>query len=100
MIDSALLSYVKRKLNITWNDEDTNARVEEIVESAIPKMINILGISDPDFDFSEPGEEKTLFGAYCLYEWNHVAHEFQANYANDIAQVRERHEVKYHAGWG
>ena len=97
MVDSALLAQVKRKLNITWSDDDTEARVNEIVESAIPYMIRILGIADPDFDFSDAGAERTLFLAYCLYEWNHVAHEFQKNYSNDIAQVREFHEVNYYA---
>ena len=88
-----LIKQVKRKLNITWDDEDTNARVEDIIQSAIPDLIHRLGIADPDFDFSEPGAENTLFLAYCLYEFNHSLHDFADNYANQIAQVRARYEV-------
>ncbi len=90
-----LLGQVRRKLNITWDDDDTTARIEEIIESAIPTMIHKLGIADPDFDFSIPGMENNLFKSYCLYEWNHCVNEFDENYANDIAQVRARHEVDY-----
>jgi hypothetical protein len=31
-----------------------------------------------------------------LYEWNHCANEFDDNYANDIGQVREKHEVDHY----
>lgn len=89
-----LFSQVKRKLNITWEDDDTNARVTDIIGSAIPTMKHKLGIADPDFDFSELGMENNLFKAYCLYEYNHCANEFDDNYANEIAQVRAIHDVK------
>ncbi len=91
-----LFDQVKRKLNVTWEDDDTTARIEEIIDSAIPTLIHKLGIADPDFDFSVPGMENNLFRTYCLYEWNHCANEFDDNYANDIGQVREKHEVDYY----
>ena len=90
-----LYAQVRRKLNITWNDEDTESRVEEIIRSAIPALLHKLGIADPNFDFSEPSMENDLFKAYCLYEWNHCLNEFDDNYANNIAQVRAMHEVEY-----
>lgn len=85
---------VRRKLNITWNDPITDARVEDIINSAIPDLIHRLGITDPAFDFSVAGVENTLFLAYCIYEWNHCLHEFFINYASTIAGVRAIHEVK------
>lgn len=91
-----LIAQVKRKLNITWDDDDTNARVEDIIQSAIPDMIHILGIADPDFDFSQHGTENTLFLAYCLYEWNHTLNEFAENYSNLIMQTRAKQEVAHH----
>ena len=91
-----LLQQVKRKLNITWNDDDTNARIEDMVKSAIPEMLYILGIADPNFDFADAGTENTLFLAYCLYEYNHCLNEFQDNYSNMIAQTRAKHEVKHY----
>lgn len=94
-MNEKLTAQVKRKLNITWSDEDTNARVEDIIQSAIPTLLHKLGIADPDFDFSEPGMENNLFKAYCLYDWNHALNEFDDNYSNDIAQVQAKHDVEY-----
>lgn len=91
----SLLSQVKRKLNITWEDADTAARINDIILSAIPTLRHKLGIADPNFDFGEPGMENTLFLGYCLYDWNHCLNEFDENYANNIAQVRAKHEVDY-----
>ena len=96
MDNPTLMGQVRRKLNITWDDDDTTARIEEIMESAIPDLKHKLGIVDPLFDFSIPGAENTLFLAYCLYEWNHALSEFDLNYERMIAQVRAQHEVAYH----
>lgn len=89
-----LFEQVKRKLNVTWEDDDTTSRIEEIIESAIPDLKHKLGIFDSDFDFSVAGAENTLFKNYCLYEWNHCLNEFWNNYAEDIAQIRAKWAVK------
>ena len=89
----ALYNQVKRKLNITWEDEDTTSRLNDIIESAIPDLIDRLGITDPDFDFGVSGAENTLFLAYCLYEWNHALNEWEENYSRMIAKVRAKYEV-------
>lgn len=91
---AVLTSQVKRKCNITWEDEDTNARVDDIIKSAIPRLIHRLGITDSNFDFSAAGTENTIFLAYCFYEWNHALDEFDANYSQLIAETRDRHEVE------
>ena len=95
-MSETLFEQVKRKLNITWEDDETNANVERIINSAIPTLIYKLGITDKDFDFSVAGQENTLFLAYCLYEYNHCVNEFDDNYHNDIAQVQDKHAVAYH----
>ena len=90
----SLIEQVRRKLNITWSDEDTDKRVADISDSAAIALRHKLGISDPTYDFSQPGQENMLFLSLCLYEWNHATHEFDVNYANDIAQVRALYEAK------
>lgn len=95
-MDKTLFGQVKRKLNITWEDDETDARLNEIIDSAIPTLIHKLGIADPDFDFSKAGQENNLFKAYCFYEWNHAVDEFDNNYSNEIAQVQAKHEVLNH----
>ena len=93
MDNLVLLEQVKRKLNITWEDDETDALVEEIIESAIPVLKHKLGIVG-DFDFSVKGQENLLLKNYCLYEYNHCANEFDNNYSNEIAQIRAKHEVE------
>jgi hypothetical protein len=95
-MNDVLFQQVKRKLNITWEDADTNDRVTDIIESAIPDFKHLLGIVDDDFDFSKSGKENTLFKNYCLYEWNHCSNEFKPNYADDIAELQQKWAVKYH----
>lgn len=92
-MNDVLFAQVKRKLNITWEDEETNLLVREIIESAIPTLKRKLGIVG-NFDFSVEGQENTLFRNYCLYEYNHCANEFDENYSNEIAQLQAVHEVK------
>lgn len=96
MITDELIQQVRRKLNITWEEAETSARVNDIISSAIPDLIHRLGITDPDFDFSVAGAENTLFLAYCLYEWNHCANEFDENYSRMIATVRAKYEVRHY----
>ena len=100
MDNMTLFAQVKRKCNVTWDDPDTTARLEEIIASAIPDLIHRLGISDADFDFSKAGDENTLFKNYCFYEWNHALPDFFDNYADSIAQVRARNEVAYYIANG
>lgn len=94
MLMDALIAQVKRKLNITWNDEDTNARVADVINSATSHMRYMLGIKAEDFDFSKPGIENILLLAYCFYEWNHALDEFDTNYRPLIMSAREKYEVE------
>lgn len=95
-MNAELFLQVKRKLNITWEDSETDARVKDIIKSAIPTLKHKLGITDSSFDFATESAENTLFLAYCLYEWNHSTNEFDVNYANDIAQIRMKNEVAFY----
>ena len=100
MTNQELFSQVQRKLNITWEDEVTTARINEIIASAIPDLKHKLGIVDADFDFSVAGIENTLFLNYCLYEWNHSLADFDINYERVIAQVRAKNDVAYFVAKG
>lgn len=93
-MNEALFAQVKRKLNVTWSDPETDANINDIINSAEVAMRHKLGITSPYFDFSQPGMENNLFRAYCLYDFNHCLNEFDVNYANDIAQARDVHILK------
>lgn len=93
VFSEGLLAKVKRKLNITWSDAETDARVSDIMQIAAVELRHKIGLADT-FDFEAPGQEQKLFLALCLYEWNHAANEFDANYSNDLMQARQRREVE------
>ena len=93
MYNQELFEQVKRKLNITWEEDETDSLVEEIIRAAIPTLKHKLGIVGT-FDFSVAGQENMLFKNYCLYEYNHCANEFDVNYSNEIAQLQAVHSVK------
>lgn len=94
-MNETLLQQVKRKLNITWSDTDTDNRVSDIIAQAETVMLHKIGITDTAFDFSESGIVNVLFLAYCLYLYNHCENEFENNYLSDILQARAIYEVKY-----
>lgn len=83
---------VKRKLDITWEDAGTDARVADIIAVALPTMRHKLGLP-ADYSFEEAGQEQALLLSFCLYEWNHAAADFDSNYLNDILQVRQKWQV-------
>lgn len=93
MADNTLTALVKRKLDITWSDETTDARVADIIAVAEPTMRHKLGLPE-GFDFTAAGQERSLLLSYCLYEWNQAVNEFDANYLNDILQVRQKWAVR------
>lgn len=92
---AALRRLAKRKCKITWKDNDTEERITEIVENAVPALCQILGMSDeaPEV-FLIPGMKKTLFENYCMYDWNDMLDEFQGNYKKEIIAERHKNEVE------
>lgn len=97
MNETLLTAKVKRKLNITWDDADTNNRVSDIIGEAKSVISHKLGITDADYDFSDDSVASMLFRAYCLYLFNHCENEFDENYKGDILQARQMFEVKQYA---
>lgn len=96
-MSETLIQQVKRKLNITWEDPTTDARVDDIMISVYSWLKHKLGITDVSFDFSGPGIERDLFLACCLYEWNHIPRdEFEENYKHTIADARAIYSVAHY----
>ncbi|MBQ3089001.1 MAG: hypothetical protein IJD21_00360 [Oscillospiraceae bacterium] len=105
-MDSELVVLVKGKLNITWSDKNTDARVDVVLEDAIPKLCRMVGLrydyetgtaydgAGEVFDFGIPSMERWLLLNYCLYEWNHKGDLFWAAYEDDIGSCQQRHDLE------
>lgn len=85
---------VKLKLNITYSEPDTDARISGITQMADAVLRDALGIDDASFTFETPGQEQALFLDFCFYEFNDALDDFYANYAEQMAQARNRWMVK------
>lgn len=85
---------VKLKLNITYSEPDTDARIDSITQMADAVLRDALGIDDASFTFETPGQEQALFLAFCFYEFNDALDDFYINYAEQMAQARNRWMVK------
>lgn len=86
-----MLECVKRKLSITWSDEDTDAKLQDIIDDAREAMNHKLGA---EIDYTAPGMERQLFLAYCMYVWNNCEDEFDKAYLSEILTIRHKYEVK------
>lgn len=89
-----LIQKVKRKCYITDNSKLVEAKLEDMIEDAILKVSNMIGISNKNFDFSAAGLECDLFKNYCFYVWNDkTIKEFEDSYLSDILKLRHIYQL-------
>ena len=86
----ALVDKVRRKLRVTYRDNEVDERIDEIMEQADSDLRSMLAITERSFTFEDGGTEQALFLAYCFYEWNDALDDFEVNYAEKIAKCRDR----------
>ena len=90
-LQQATVDQVKRHLNITWSDGDTEAKVIDMMLDAEIALNHKLGA---EVDYFTPGQERRLYLNYMLYAWNDCLNEFDAAYRAEILQIRHKYEVK------
>lgn len=86
--DADRLAAVKRKLNVTWQDEETDARTLDAIEVVSSVLAARLGMERPHAFSPEDGEAWGLFLSACLYEFSDALDDFMANYAQEIRAAR------------
>lgn len=89
-----LCKLLKNELNITWDEDESDIRLNRIVDNAKIALNEKLGA---EIDYTEDGREQELFLAYCVYIWNNCANEFDDAYLNEIYQIRQKYEVLQYA---
>lgn len=90
-----MLEKLKQKLNITWDDEKTNRKLESILEDAVIVMNHKLGA---EIDYSAPAEAigRSLLLNYCMYVWNDCQEDFNNAYKEEILLARAFYGVRNH----
>lgn len=89
MADASTIAAVRRKLNITWTDEGTDARVSDVIASVSPALALRCALS-PEHVFVEGEPEWGLFLNACLYEFSDALDDFWVNYAPEVAAAHLR----------
>ncbi len=60
----ALLAAVKNYIDVTWEDADTDSKIERVIENGCLR-IKSLAADAPDIDFESPGQAQSLLFEYC-----------------------------------
>lgn len=90
MNELILVQELKDILNITWEEEETDRKLERIIDDSKNILDWKLGYK---VDYSIAGQEHNLFLNYCMYAYNNCTNEFDDNYLNEIMQIRQKYEV-------
>lgn len=94
-MNDSLIELLRNELYITWEDDETEIKLQRIVKNGIKAMDYKLG---GNINYNEAGLEQELLIAYCVYVYNGCGSEFDEAYQNDIMQIRMRYEVKQFKG--
>lgn len=87
---------IKRKLNITWDDEMTDKRVDDVIETAGAALGRAIGLNISDAESMSRLERPDMAGLLanaCFYEWSNALDEFWINYADEIQRARLETEM-------
>ena len=84
---TALLADVKTYLQITWEDEGTDKRLEELILGSAAYLDSVMGEA---CDYSEIGNLRTLLFERVRYQYNEALDAWLPNYLSlVIAAQRE-----------
>lgn len=86
--DADFNAEVKRTLNITWNDQDTNLSVKDYIKNGVALLQNDVGSY---INFNTDILARKLLKTYCRYERNNSEEYFIENNLQEILKL----EVKY-----
>lgn len=87
-----LLNLVKRNLNITWSDENTDSRLIEYIEDGIEELKEYAGYEG--IDFTKAGLERKLLFAYCRYANSDALEMFKENFMSELLSLNLKYRVK------
>ena len=87
-ISEAAMAAVKRKLNVTWDSNVTDERVQDVVDAVSPRLASLLGYHPNHAFTSKDGEAWGLFLNGCLYEFSDAWDDFVNNYEREIQSAR------------
>lgn len=94
VIPEQLLAAAKNYLDITWDDEDTDAKLNGELQRGIAYITAKTGVEPSAFAGEDVNlrAQELLFN-YLLYDRAGSVHEFEENYRSHIIGLRMKWEV-------
>lgn len=86
----SLLEDVKNYLDITWNDDQTNKKLQGIIYRGQKYLNRIAG---KELDFNVEDQPKELLLEYCRYVRSNALEEYQKNYLQELLSLQLSEEV-------
>ena len=93
-VPADLLADVKNYINITWDDEATNAKISGLIASAAAYLDSKLG-GQPDYEAD--GMPRTLLMEYVRYARDSALDVFESNYQALILTAQQESVVSDYA---
>ncbi len=93
-IPPELLADVKNYLNITWDDDATDAKVSGLIASAMVYLDDKLGAAA---DYTQDGYPRTLLMEYVRYAMDSALDVFENNYLSQILAMQNNRKVSAYA---
>ena len=88
--DMNLLADVKVRLGVTWNDEQTDARLAALIDEGIAYIDSKIGAAG---DYQNPGYARTLLMEYVRYARDEALDVFESNYLPALLAARNERQV-------
>ena len=91
---AALLAAVKTYLQITWEDNETNARLDDLIAAGQAYLDSKLGNAG---DYISPGFPRTLLFEYVRYARDGALDVYENNYRSMILAMQHERMVENYA---
>lgn len=89
-LPDGLLSDIKNWLDITWDDDATDAKVSGLIASGMVYLDGKLGIAG---DYTRDGLPRTLLLEYCRYGRDSALDVFENNYRAMLLDMQNERKV-------
>jgi hypothetical protein len=88
-----MLDELKNYLDVTWSDEGTDAKLNQILERA--KVVLQEYACGYEIDYTDTANlaEKQLLFDCCRYIWNLGYEDFAANFTGELIRLRAKYQV-------
>ena len=86
-----MLDELKQNLQITWDDEETNKKLERSISSG-KEYLNYIAGAKIDFDNSPFA--KNLLLEYGRYSYNNAVEYFETNFQKELTHLQIMNVVK------